>query len=69
MFLLYRKFNFPVVANVIFFGAIVAVTKIMTRDSAKKTVESSVPPKHLELNLKALERGFKIADEILAKTD
>ncbi|MFX0134416.1 MAG: 2-oxoacid:acceptor oxidoreductase family protein [Candidatus Hodarchaeota archaeon] len=62
-----EEFNLPVVANVIMFGAIVAVTKLMTRENAKKTVETSVPKKALEINLKALERGFQIADELLAK--
>ncbi len=62
-----EEFNLPVVANVIMFAAIVAVSNIMTRESAKKTVESSVPSKVLDTNLKALERGFKIADELIAQ--
>ncbi|NVM54897.1 MAG: 2-oxoacid:acceptor oxidoreductase family protein [Candidatus Helarchaeota archaeon] len=62
-----EEFKFPVVANVIMFGAIVAITKLISRESAKKTVESSVPKKALEINYKALERGFQIADELLAQ--
>ena len=63
-----EEFNLPVVANVIMFGAIVAVSKIMTKENAKKTVESSVPRKVLDTNLKALERGFKLAEELMAQT-
>jgi 2-oxoglutarate ferredoxin oxidoreductase subunit gamma len=62
-----EEFNMPVVANVIMFGAIVAITKILSRDAARKTVESSVPPKAKEINLKAIEKGFQIADELLSK--
>ena len=63
-----EEFKMPVVANVIMFGAIVAITKLISRDSAKKTVETSVPKKALETNLKALEKGFQIADELLAQS-
>ncbi|NVM54893.1 MAG: 2-oxoacid:acceptor oxidoreductase family protein [Candidatus Helarchaeota archaeon] len=54
-----EEFKFPVVANVTMFGAIVAIIKLISRESAKKTVESSVPKKALEINLKALARGFQ----------
>ncbi|MFX1452335.1 MAG: 2-oxoacid:acceptor oxidoreductase family protein, partial [Promethearchaeota archaeon] len=63
-----EEFNMPVVANVIMFGAIVAISNLITREAAKKTVESSVPPKAKEINLKALERGFQVAEELLAQS-
>ncbi|MHA1377539.1 MAG: 2-oxoacid:acceptor oxidoreductase family protein [Candidatus Helarchaeota archaeon] len=64
-----EEFNMPVVANVVMFGAITAITKLISRDAARKTVDSSVPPKAKEINLKALERGFQIADELMAKSE
>ena len=60
-----EEFNMPVVANVVMFGAIVGITKLISREAAKKTVESSVPKKAIEINMKALDRGFEIADELL----
>ncbi len=63
-----EEFNMTVVANVIMFGAIVAISKLISRDAAKKTVETSVPPKAKEVNLKALNRGFQIADELLSQS-
>ena len=63
-----EEFNMPVVANVIMFGAIVAISKLISRDAAKKTVETSVPSKAKEINLKALERGFQIADGLLSQS-
>ena len=63
-----EELNMPLVANVVMFGAIVAITKLISRDAAKKTVETSVPPKAIEVNLKALERGFQIADELLSQS-
>lgn len=62
-----EEFSLPVVANVIMFGAIVAITDIISRENAKITVETSVPEKAKEINLKALERGFQIADELLSQ--
>ena len=70
-------FPFPCVINsvsinsifwyIIMFGAIVAVSKIMSKENAVETVKSSVPPKVLDTNLKALERGFKVAEELMAQ--
>ena len=39
--------------------------KKKTEEAAKKTVESSVPKKAIEINMKALDRGFEIADELI----
>lgn len=64
-----EEFNLPVVGNVVMFGAIVAVSKIMSKENAIATVKSSVPPKVLDTNLKALERGFQVAEELMAKME
>ena len=59
-----EKFNMPVISNVILFGAIVEITGIASRESAKKTIKNTVPEKTLEMNLKALEEGFNIAEKL-----
>lgn len=59
-----EQFNMPVVANVILFGAIVEISGIVSKESARKTIESTVPPKTLEINLKALDEGFRYAEQL-----
>jgi len=59
-----EKFNMPVVANVILFGAIVEISGIVSKESARKTIEDTVPPKTLEMNLKALDEGFRYAAKL-----
>jgi 2-oxoglutarate ferredoxin oxidoreductase subunit gamma len=59
-----EKFNMPVVANVILFGAIVEISGIAAREAARNTIKNTVPEKTLEINLKALEEGFNIADKL-----
>lgn len=47
-------------ANVVLLGALVGTgTLPFTFDEMKKAIETSVPPKALEANLKALELGYK----------
>jgi len=62
-----EEFNLPVVANVVMFGAIVAVSNIMSKENAIETIKSTVPPKVLDTNLKALERGFQVAEKLKAE--
>ncbi|MHA1647965.1 MAG: 2-oxoacid:acceptor oxidoreductase family protein [Promethearchaeota archaeon] len=59
-----EQFKMPVVANVILFGAIVEISGIVSKESARKTIENTVPPKTLEINLKALEEGFRYAEQL-----
>lgn len=54
----------PVVANVIMFGALLALTDILPKDVGKKAVADFVPQKVVELNLKAFERGYEMGTEI-----
>ncbi|NHI94384.1 MAG: 2-oxoacid:ferredoxin oxidoreductase subunit gamma [Candidatus Lokiarchaeota archaeon] len=58
-----NELKMPVVGNVIFLGAIALLTGIMSKDAARKTVEKSVPQKALDINLKALEKGFELAEK------
>ena len=59
-----EEFKMPVVSNVILFGAIVEITGIASRESARKTIANTVPSKTLEMNLKALEEGFCYAEKL-----
>jgi len=59
-----EQFKMPVVSNVILFGSIVEITGIVSREAARKTIENTVPPKTLEINLKALEEGFRYAEKL-----
>ena len=59
-----EKFEMPVVANVILFGAIVEISGIVSKESAIKTIKDTVPPKTLEINLKALDEGFSYAKQL-----
>lgn len=62
-----KDLKMKVVANVIMLGAVSVITGMLSKDSARKTVQSSIPGKFLDVNLKALEIGFKLADEALEK--
>lgn len=62
-----EEFKLPVIANVILFGAIVKITKLITEEAGRKTIEKSVPSKVLDLNMKAYDRGMQIGEELLAK--
>ena len=59
-----EQFKMPVVSNVILFGAIVEISNIVSKESARKTIEDTVPPKTLEINLKALDEGFRYAEQL-----
>ena len=59
-----EKFDMSVVSNVILFGAIVEISGIVSKESARKTIEDTVPPKTLEINLKALDEGFRYAEQL-----
>ncbi|WP_423792435.1 2-oxoacid:acceptor oxidoreductase family protein [Methanocaldococcus indicus] len=49
-----------IVANVVMLGALVELTGVVSKDSIKKAVAESVKEKFIELNLKALEKGFEL---------
>jgi len=47
-----------VVTNVVMVGYFTAVTGLLTRDAVERSIEETVKPKTLSLNLKAFEVGF-----------
>ncbi len=56
-----------IVANIIMLGSLVKITGVVSEEAIIKAVVESVPPRTIDLNKKALEIGFKAAEEALAK--
>jgi len=52
------------VTNIISLGIIVQLTDIVTRDAIKKALSARIPARIKELNIKALEHGFKIGEKL-----
>ncbi len=50
----------PVVANIIALGAIVSLTKIISKESLIEALKTKSPKAMLDLNLKAVELGFEL---------
>lgn len=50
-----------IAANMVALGAVTALTGIVSRDSLLRAVEARVKAAYLELNRRALERGFALA--------
>jgi 2-oxoglutarate ferredoxin oxidoreductase subunit gamma len=46
------------VSNIVMTGFFGAITGVLTRESLRKAIETSVPGAFRELNLKAYDRGF-----------
>jgi 2-oxoglutarate ferredoxin oxidoreductase subunit gamma len=56
-----KELGKPMVTNIIALGAIVEITKLITKDSLEKAVLERVPKGTEELNKKALSMGYDIA--------
>jgi 2-oxoglutarate ferredoxin oxidoreductase subunit gamma len=50
-----------IVANIVMLGAFTAVTGLISKDAMLESVKSSVPPKTIDLNMKAFEAGYEYA--------
>jgi len=48
-----------VAANIVMLGFLVGATKVVSYEAMEKAVTDSVPKKFLDLNMKALRRGFE----------
>jgi len=55
-----KEFDKRIVANIIFLGAVVGRTEIVSMEALEKAVRDNVPEKFLEVNLRALEIGLKM---------
>ncbi|HUU84865.1 MAG TPA: 2-oxoacid:acceptor oxidoreductase family protein [Phycisphaerae bacterium] len=58
-----KTFGRDVVANVIVLGCLVGVTGVVSHEALCQAVSKSVPPKTVEMNLRALEEGIKLGLE------
>ncbi|HWR61603.1 MAG TPA: 2-oxoacid:acceptor oxidoreductase family protein [Clostridia bacterium] len=57
-----KELGKPMVTNIVALGAIVEITKVISRESLEKAVLDRVPKGTEELNRKALSMGYKIAE-------
>jgi 2-oxoglutarate ferredoxin oxidoreductase subunit gamma len=53
-----------ITANVVALGVLVGLTSVVSREAIEKAVTSRAPKGTEELNRKALEAGFEVADQI-----
>lgn len=60
-----KELGKPMVTNIVALGAIVEITKVISKDSLEKAVLDRVPKGTEELNKKALSMGYKIAENSL----
>jgi 2-oxoglutarate ferredoxin oxidoreductase subunit gamma len=55
----HKTFGRDVVANVIMLGCLAGLTRAASRDSLRQAISESVPPKTVEMNLRAFEEGYR----------
>ncbi|PLX42444.1 MAG: pyruvate ferredoxin oxidoreductase [Hyphomicrobiales bacterium] len=51
------------IANIVALGALAGLSRMIDRERLEDTVRKGVPPKFLDLNLEALEAGYRLAEE------
>ena len=57
----------PLVANMIMLGATQAVTKMFDMEALKKSITDRFP-RFVDLNLKALEEGFRLGEKVMEES-
>jgi len=57
-----KELGKPMVTNIVALGAIVEITKVISKESLERAVLDRVPKGTEELNKKALSMGYKIAE-------
>ena len=60
-----EEMGLKMMANIIMIGFFSGITEAISLESARNTVAESVPPKTIEMNLKAFERGWDFAQATL----
>ena len=53
-----------VLSNIIALSAIVELTGVVSHEALWQAIQTRVPPKYLDLNQQAMERGFEIATQL-----
>lgn len=56
-----EEMGLKMMANIIMIGFLAGITEAVSLESARNTVSGSVPPKTVEINLKAFDRGWDFA--------
>ena len=54
-----EELGLRLVQNIVVVGFTTAATQMVSKEAAKQAVETSVPPRTIDLNLKAFERGYE----------
>ncbi len=58
-----------IVANIVMLGALAALGGVVSYDSMREAVLSSIPPGTEDLNITAFDKGFEYGQSLLARTE
>jgi 2-oxoglutarate ferredoxin oxidoreductase subunit gamma len=58
-----------IVANIVMLGAVTALSEVVTYESMKQAVLSSIPPGTEELNMSAFNKGYEYGREMLGRIE
>jgi 2-oxoglutarate ferredoxin oxidoreductase subunit gamma len=61
----HQRFGNDMVANMVMLGCLAGLTGVVSRESFRRAISESVPPKTVETNLDAFEEGFSRGAERL----
>lgn len=61
-----QEFGNVILSNIIALAVMISLTGVVSSEAFWRTIEASVPKKYLDLNQKAVERGFQVAAELTA---
>ncbi len=56
-----------IVANVVMLGALVEITKVVSREAIREAVKNGVKQRFVDINLKALEKGFELGEKVCSE--
>lgn len=59
------KLGNRIVANVVMLGSVCAITGVVSKENLKKVIETTVPEKFIDLNLRAFSEGCRIGRQAL----
>jgi len=62
-----EELKLPIIANMIMMGALTALTGMVKPETLTKSIKISVPKGTIQMNLKALRRGLKLAESTKGK--
>jgi 2-oxoglutarate ferredoxin oxidoreductase subunit gamma len=54
-----------IAANIVMLGAFVAITNILNKNTVKESIKANIPQGTEELNLKAFEKGYEYAKNLI----